>query len=117
MFCGAALTFPGSGDGLLVVAMFRMVIALVAGVGRVSCAQVLRNSRLSPAADRLRSMEPRPTTIYCRKMQIFREKILKKFGSSEIMPTFAIPFGKQVVTLLELKIKTSKSDMGNGEIR
>ena len=33
MFCGAALTFPGSGDGLLVVAMFRMVIALVAGVG------------------------------------------------------------------------------------
>ena len=37
MFCGAALTFPGSGDGLLVVAMFRMVIALVAGVGRVSC--------------------------------------------------------------------------------
>ena len=65
----------------------------------------------------LRSMEPRPTTIYCRKMQIFREKILKKFGSSEIMPTFAIPFGKQVVTLLELKIKTSKSDMGNGEIR
>lgn len=40
MFCGAALTFPGSGDGLLVVAMFRMVIALVAGVGRVSCAQV-----------------------------------------------------------------------------
>ena len=36
MFCGAALTFPGSGDGLLVVAMFRMVIALVAGVGRVS---------------------------------------------------------------------------------
>ena len=48
MFCGAALTFPGSGDGLLVVAMFRMVIALVAGVGRVSCAQVLRNSRLPP---------------------------------------------------------------------
>ena len=48
MFCGAALTFPGSGDGLLVVAMFRMVIALVAGVGRDSCAQVLRNSRLPP---------------------------------------------------------------------
>ena len=47
MFCGAALTFPGSGDGLLVVAMFRMVIALVAGVGRVSCAQVLRNLRLT----------------------------------------------------------------------
>ena len=47
MFCGAALTFPGSGDGLLVVAMFRMVIALVAGVGRVSCAQ-LYNSRLPP---------------------------------------------------------------------
>ena len=47
MFCGAALTFPGSGDGLLVVAMFRMVIALVAGVGRVSCAQVC-NSRLPP---------------------------------------------------------------------
>lgn len=47
-FSGAALTFPGSGDGLLVVAMFRMVIALVAGVGRVSCAQVLRNSRLPP---------------------------------------------------------------------
>ena len=46
MFCGAALTFPGSGDGLLVVAMFRMVIALVAGVGRVSCAQC--NSRLPP---------------------------------------------------------------------
>lgn len=69
------------------------------------------------SADRLRIMEPRPTTIYCRKMQIFREKILKKFGSSEIMPTFAIPFGKQVVTLLELKTKTSKSDMGNGEIR
>lgn len=44
MFCGAALTFPGSGDGLLVVAMFRMVIALVAGVG--ICAQV-------PASDRL----------------------------------------------------------------
>ena len=39
MFCGAALTFPGSGDGLLVVAMFRMVIALVAGVGRDSYAQ------------------------------------------------------------------------------
>ena len=35
MFCGAALTFPGSGDGLLVVAMFRMVIALVAGVGLI----------------------------------------------------------------------------------
>ena len=69
------------------------------------------------SADRLRSMEPRPTTIYCRKMQIFRKKILKKFGSSEIMPTFAIPFGKQVVTLLGLKTKTSKSDMGNGEIR
>ena len=47
MFRGAALTFPGSGDGLLVVAMFRMVIALVAGVGRVSCAQ-LYNSRLPP---------------------------------------------------------------------
>ena len=92
-------------------------VLMVAGGGRVSCAQVLRNSRLRPAADRLRSMEPRPTTIYCRKMQIFREKILKKFGSSEIMPTFAIPFGKQVVILLELKIKTSKSDMGNGEIR
>ena len=49
MFCGAALTFPGSGDGLLVVAMFRMVIALVAGVGRVSCAQV----QFAPASDRL----------------------------------------------------------------
>ena len=48
MFCGAALTFPGSGDGLLEVAMFRMVIALVAGVGRVSCAQALRYSRLPP---------------------------------------------------------------------
>ena len=48
MFCGAALTFPGSGDGLLVVAMFRMVIALVAGVGRVSCA-----SQFAPASDRL----------------------------------------------------------------
>lgn len=54
MFCGAALTFPGSGDGLLVVAMFRMVIALVAGVGRVSCAQVLHNSRLRPATSRAR---------------------------------------------------------------
>ena len=46
MFCGAALTFPGSGDGLLVVAMFRMVIALVAGVGRVSGA-----SQFAPASD------------------------------------------------------------------
>lgn len=48
MFCGAALTFPNSGYGLLVVAMFRMVIVVAAGGGRVSCAQVLRNSRLSP---------------------------------------------------------------------
>ena len=56
MFCGAALTFPNSGCGLLVVAMFRMVIALVAGGGRVSCAQVLRNSRLSPASGRLRDI-------------------------------------------------------------
>ena len=52
MFCGAALTFPGSGDGLLVVAMFRMVIALVAGVGRVSCAQV----QFAPASDRLQDL-------------------------------------------------------------
>lgn len=55
MFRGAALTFPGSGDGLLVVAMFRMVIALVAGVGRVSCAQVA--SQFAPASDRLRLTE------------------------------------------------------------
>ena len=48
MFCGAALTFPNSGYGLLVVAMSRMVIVVVAGGGRDSCAQVLRNSRLSP---------------------------------------------------------------------
>lgn len=54
MFCGAALTFPGSGDGLLVVAMFRMVIALVAGVGRDSCAQALRN--FAPASDRLQDL-------------------------------------------------------------
>ena len=53
MFCGAALTFPNSGYGLLVVAMFRMLIAVVAGGGRVSCAQVLRNSRLSPVFGRL----------------------------------------------------------------
>ena len=57
MFRGAALTFPGSGDGLLVVAMFRMVIALVAGVGRVSCAQVLRNSRLPPTGKTYRKTE------------------------------------------------------------
>ena len=56
MFCGAALTFPGSGDGLLVVAMFRMVIALVAGVGRVSCAQ-LRNLRLPPTGMTYRKTE------------------------------------------------------------
>ena len=61
MFCGAALTFPGSGDGLLVVAMFRMVIALVAGVGRVSCAQVLRNSRLPPTGYFLRLVQARLT--------------------------------------------------------
>ena len=54
MFCGAALTFPGSGDGLLVVAMFRMVIALVAGVGRVSCA---RNLRLPPTGLTYRKTE------------------------------------------------------------
>ena len=48
---------------------------------------------------------------------IFLKIFLQKFATSEILPTFAIPFGKQVVTLLELKIKTSKSDMGNGEIR
>ena len=57
MFCGAALTFPGSGDGLLVVAMFRMVIALVAGVGRVSCAQALRNLRLPPTGLTYRKTE------------------------------------------------------------
>ena len=57
MFCGVALTFPGSGDGLLVVAMFRMVIALVAGVGRVSCAQVLRTSRLPPTGMTYRKTE------------------------------------------------------------
>ena len=57
MFRGAALTFPGSGDGLLVVAMFRMVIALVAGVGRVSCAQVLRNLRLPPTGLTYRKTE------------------------------------------------------------
>ena len=52
MFCGAALTFPGSGDGLLVVAMFRMVIALVAGGGRDSCAQ----AQFAPASDRLQDL-------------------------------------------------------------
>ena len=56
MFCGAALTFPNSGYGLLVVAMFRMVIVVAAGWGRGSCAQVLRNSRLSPASGRLREI-------------------------------------------------------------
>ena len=50
MFCGAALTFPDSGDGLLVVAMFRMVIALVAGVGRDSCAQARIAQHLSARA-------------------------------------------------------------------
>ena len=49
MFCGAALTFPGSGDGLLVVAMFRMVIVVAAGGGRVS----LRSGHHRPASDRL----------------------------------------------------------------
>lgn len=48
MFCGAALAFLISGYRLLVMAIFRRVIYLVAGGGRVSCAQVLRNSRLSP---------------------------------------------------------------------
>ena len=55
MFCGAALTFPNSGYGLLVVA-FRKVIAVVAGGGRVSFVQVLLNSRLSPASGRLRDI-------------------------------------------------------------
>ena len=41
---------------VVVVAMFRMVIVVAAGGGRVSCAQVLRNSRLSPASGRLRDI-------------------------------------------------------------
>ena len=55
MFCEAALTFPISGYGLLVV-VFRKVIVGDAGGGRVSCAQVLRNSRLSPPSAGLRGM-------------------------------------------------------------
>ena len=56
MFCGAALTFPNSGYGLLVVVVFRMVIAGDAGGGWVSFVQVFLNSRLSPAFDRLRDI-------------------------------------------------------------
>ncbi len=69
MFGGAALAFLISGYGLLLVAIFRMVIYLVAGGGRVSCAQVLRNSRLSPASDRLRD----------RLLPYFLTFLLKRF--------------------------------------
>ena len=56
MFGGAALALLNSGYSLLLVAMFRMVVVVGAGGGRGSCAQVLRNSRLSPASCRLRGI-------------------------------------------------------------
>ena len=67
MFCGAALTFPGSGDGLLVVAMFRMVIALVAGVGRDSCAQARIAQHLSARASTSAGL---PATLSLNKKNV-----------------------------------------------